>query len=288
MAEPKDKWDKFDIVSKFAVSVAIALIAGLYTCSQNNLEKQRQAKSTEVETLSKFMPYLSGTDEPAKKAALLAMRRISSTEFMTEIAQLYPSAGAVDALQAVVDLPSATTNERRLASAALTALRSIPASDIAAFVATQPCKRAVIEVILHHSETSISQYKGLPTMRAIQDQQVNQLGWSDMGTHYAVAPDGNVWICRPLNADPTSVVNHNKDTVSVTLLCDGNKELPTAAQARACGVLLKALLSRFGIDAKDNFSPHRGFHKDYTLTDCPGAKITKEDVLRWIAEPNGA
>ncbi len=123
MAEPKDKWDKFDIVSKFTVSVAIALIAGLYTCSQNNLEKQRQAKSNEVETLSKFMPYLSGTDQPAKQAALLAMRRISSTEFMTQIAQLYPSAGAVGALRAVIDLPSATTDERRLASDALTATK---------------------------------------------------------------------------------------------------------------------------------------------------------------------
>jgi hypothetical protein len=89
---------------------------------QNNLEKQRQAKSTEVETLSKFMPYLSGTDEPGKKAALLAMRRISSTEFMTQIAFFYLSAAAVGALQAVVALPSATTDERSLASAALTAL----------------------------------------------------------------------------------------------------------------------------------------------------------------------
>src|ERR1700731_4238686 len=67
MAEPKDKWDKFDIGSKFAVSVAIAVIAGLYTCSQNNAEQRRQTKTTEDETLSKCMPYLSGKDQSAKK-----------------------------------------------------------------------------------------------------------------------------------------------------------------------------------------------------------------------------
>lgn len=123
MAEAKDRWDKFDIGSKFAVSIAIATIAGAYTYTQNSLEKQRQLKSLEVETLAKVMPYLMGKDETAKKTALLAIRRIASTDFMTEVAQIYPSQGSVAALQAVVDSPTATKDDRRLAAAAMSATR---------------------------------------------------------------------------------------------------------------------------------------------------------------------
>lgn len=116
-----DNWDRFDIAAKTAVSLLIAAIAGLYTYTQNRLEKQSQEKSAEVETLSKFMPHLQGDDEQAKKAALVAMGRIASKEFMTEIAALFPSGASRTVLQDVAKSSTASSPQKQMAAAALAA-----------------------------------------------------------------------------------------------------------------------------------------------------------------------
>ncbi len=119
--QPKDAWDKFDLISKFVATVVFAAIAGCYTWQQSSAEKARQARNAEVETLSKFMPYLTGTDEVAKETALLAMGRIASKEFMASIATRYPSAGSVNALKKASAEASSTATEKKLVEAALVA-----------------------------------------------------------------------------------------------------------------------------------------------------------------------
>jgi hypothetical protein len=73
--------------------------------------------------------------------------------------------------------------------------------------------------------------------------------------------------------------------VAVTLVVNGNTELPTEKQQKALGVLLLALCKKLSIVPSMNFAEGHGFHSDYnTLKKCPGDLISKQMVLKWMEE----
>ena len=157
-------------------------------------------------------------------------------------------------------------------------LASIP--DI---IAAQRCSRPVYEVILHHTwAPNAAQYQGQRTIDGIYNYHTVENGWSDIGYHYLVAPDGNLWLGRPLDRDGAHVLNHNHNTVGVSLILNGDVELPSAAQVASTTATLQALLHRFGIAPEQNFRQGHGFHRDYSSKTCPGTKISKAMVLGWL------
>jgi hypothetical protein len=111
---------------------------------------------------------------------------------------LRAQAEGVVARLAVDDSVPAET--RQLARAALGDIRSVTAAQIAATVNEQPVTRAVNEVILHHTiSPSISQYSGAATIDSLLKIATQVNGWSDIPWHFAVAPDGAIWVGRPLD-----------------------------------------------------------------------------------------
>ncbi|NWG75257.1 MAG: N-acetylmuramoyl-L-alanine amidase [Rubrivivax sp.] len=157
------------------------------------------------------------------------------------------------------------------------------AVEIGAVVAAQPCKRAVREVILHHTwRPSAAQYRGWTTVEAIRSYHVKQHGWRDIGYHYLVAPDGAIWLGRPLSETGAHVAGHNAGTIGVALILDGDAQPPSALQAAAATALLQAMFKRFGLQAASNFADGRGFHRDYASKSCPGKLVTKALVRGWF------
>lgn len=159
-------------------------------------------------------------------------------------------------------------------------------TEIPGVIRAQSCSRTITEVILHHTwAPRAAQYQGERTVEGIYNYHHFDLGWSDIGYHYLIAPDGTIWLGRALGRDGAHVLNHNRGTVGVSMILNGDVELPSAAQVRGTAATLTALLTRFNLTPAKNFGPHSGFHRDYSSKTCPGTRITKAMVLGWLAGP---
>lgn len=220
------------------------------------------------------------TDSSTRRDAVSTIANLATSGELSpndrQQAESLLTAIAVDSL-----IPS---DARDAASRAIMRLRTVSAREIAQFVNDQPVTREISEVVLHSTwRPSAADYRGFVTLAAIARFSVEQNGWSDVPFHFAVAPDGDIWSGRPLQSTPASVQAHNFGTVSVELILDGDTELPSQAQVASARALLRALFARFGLTAKENFAPGRGFHRDYTpQRSCPGKLITKELVVGWF------
>ena len=119
----KDFWDKFSSLSTFLSSVLIAGIGLYFTNTYNERQSQRdldwkkeQNRIAEIQTVEKFIPHLTGSEE-SKKVAILTISSLGNTELATQIAQLYGTQGTVSALTSIATKGS--VEDRRIANKAL-------------------------------------------------------------------------------------------------------------------------------------------------------------------------
>jgi esterase/lipase superfamily enzyme len=89
----KDAWDKFDLIGKFLASVLLVAIGGTFTYLYNSSqqEKDRQLsierqQTYQLETVSKFLPYLSNEKEEIRRTAILGVQVLVGTELATRLA----------------------------------------------------------------------------------------------------------------------------------------------------------------------------------------------------------
>ena len=115
----KDRWDKFSAISTFLSSVVIALLGLYFTHSYQSaeakraeLQQERQNQLRELDAIVKFMPYLTGEDELAKKTAITSIRALAGVRVAALMAELHPSIGSAAALEAISGSPQITAEER--------------------------------------------------------------------------------------------------------------------------------------------------------------------------------
>jgi len=162
-------------------------------------------------------------------------------------------------------------------------------AEIASVIGRQPCARFVDEVTLHHSATKAEQYKGLSTVQKFHHEHTRR-GYSDIGYHYLIGPDGVIFLGRPLARVGAHVKNANTGKVGVCMIgyfhpepswgFDGDDV--TKLQIRSTTAVIRALCHKFHLDPIHNFRPGHGFHRDHGNTACPGSKVTKTIVQRWL------
>jgi alpha/beta hydrolase family protein DUF900 len=121
----KDVWDKFAAISTFMSSVIIALIGIYFTYSYNKAEsvrrelsEMRQHQINELEVVVKFMPYLTGNDENAKRTSITAIKSLAGVELAAVMAELHPSTGTAEGLEAIAQSSTTSGPERIIATAA--------------------------------------------------------------------------------------------------------------------------------------------------------------------------
>ena len=91
----KDWWDKFGLATKFIATVLLVTIGGIFTFvynaahdnEQQALETQRQ-QTYELDTLSKFMPYITHEDEEKREIAIFLVQELIGTKMATRLAVL--------------------------------------------------------------------------------------------------------------------------------------------------------------------------------------------------------
>jgi N-acetylmuramoyl-L-alanine amidase-like protein len=217
-----------------------------------------------------------------------ATRRVAeiATDPTATVVAKREAAAAVVAIAADSGLPR---DAREIARAALARIRSVSALRIRAVVDSQPVNRLIDEVVLHHTyRPTRAEYRGGESIFAIARFQIEQFGWDRLGWHFAVAPDGVIWLGEPLNNSAYHLGNAslNRRTVSVNLILDGDHELPTEAQRRSLVALMTSLFARFRIKPHENFAEGRGLHRGHVgvrvTRTCPGVLITRPLVLGWF------
>lgn len=109
----KDIWDKLMAVSPIISGMLIFVAGGVFTYTYN----QQQLKVQEIQTIEKFIPHLTGSEQ-SKKAAILAINSLTDAKLAGKIASLYASQGTVSALQSMTT--SGNDTERAIAQQALT------------------------------------------------------------------------------------------------------------------------------------------------------------------------
>jgi len=108
----KDNWDKIAAVAPIVSGIFIFLAGGVFTYTYN----QQQLKVQEIQTIEKFIPHLTGSEQ-SKKAAILAINSLADAKLAGRIASIYASQGTVSALQSISK--TGTDKERAIAEQAL-------------------------------------------------------------------------------------------------------------------------------------------------------------------------
>ena len=146
----------------------------------------------------------------------------------------------------------------------------------------QEGKYPVHEVILHTSATPGNWHTGKSVqdmVDAIRRWHVVDNGWSDIGYHRVVAPDGSIGIGRSLYKTGAHVRGRNRGTVGICMVPsvthNGIKTFDTyftEAQRQAVKAYLKDLMELTEITKVSG-------HNDYANKECPGFKVHTKD---WI------
>lgn len=131
---------------------------------------------------------------------------------------------------------------------------------------------------VHHTATVENLDNPRQAIRNIQYYHAIVRGWGDIGYHYVIDQQGNIYEGRDggkniIGGHSTEI---NKVSVGIALLGNFQEKEPTEATLKALTKLLSALADEYNLDVNDYDSyegvryPVLGGHRDYSATACPG------------------
>lgn len=127
-------------------------------------------------------------------------------------------------------------------------------------------------IILHHSYIpNVSQYKGAASIRGIQNYHMNDphTGWTDIGYHFLIGPDGKIYRGRPENAVGSHCVpNSNKIGICCIGDYDPDKDPLPAKLYASLQKLLPYVASKYKISKSRLYG-----HRDFSSKTCPGETV---------------
>ncbi len=136
-------------------------------------------------------------------------------------------------------------------------------------------------ITIHHSalENAISTVKtqsgAKDALRKMQMFHMDERGWGDLGYHFLIDPQGQVYEGRSMHwqgahsgRDDRNKKNNNVGNIGICLIGNFDKTRPTAASLRSLKKLVLNLRQQHRIPAKRI----RG-HMDWKQTECPGHNL---------------
>jgi len=141
--------------------------------------------------------------------------------------------------------------------------------------------RSIDEVIIHHTEApTAAQYRGLATIQGVRRYHMQVRGWSDNGYHVMIGPNGDIWLCRPLEREGAHCLGHNARSVGVSYVANFDTEDPRSYGGMRTGQrVVAALLRRFGLGV-DKIH----FHREFADKTCPGRKLDLTTYRQEVAQ----
>ncbi|WP_425801179.1 peptidoglycan recognition family protein [Desulfitobacterium sp. Sab5] len=138
------------------------------------------------------------------------------------------------------------------------------------------------KIIVHHSASSTMVRQGdemVPVNAAMIREWHLTKGWSDIGYHFVILPDGTCEDGRPLYRPGAHCAAGHRNFIAIGICLVGNfSQLEEVPEAQMNGLLdkLQALMAAFHIDF-DNVELHR--EVPGSATECPG-RYFPADIFR--------
>lgn len=151
------------------------------------------------------------------------------------------------------------------------------------YITDIPMARTINMIGIHHTwEPTAADYKGLVTIQGIRRYHMIIRKFIDNGYNWLVAPNGDIWRCRPMNIIPAHIAGHNSHSVGVGFIANFDVEDPAAYGGMKNGLaLVRMILKRFNLSAE---AIH--FHREYASKSCPGGKLKLMDFRNWVMGPS--
>jgi hypothetical protein len=128
-------------------------------------------------------------------------------------------------------------------------------------------------ITLHHTVTPINDnLSPAARIQQIQAYHIDTNGWCDIGYHFIVSQDGQIWQVEDETRVAAHVGNHNTGNVGVALLGDFTNAEPSQAQLDGAARITQWVAGTYGI-ATD--TAHVKGHRDWpgAATACPGNRF---------------
>jgi len=131
--------------------------------------------------------------------------------------------------------------------------------------------RRIDEVGVHHTwSPTAADYRGQSTIAGVRHYHMDTKGWRDNGYHWMIAPNGDVWRCRPMLETGAHIAGRNEHTVGISFIANFDVQDPaTFGGLRAGYQVIAALCRRYELDL-----PNIRFHREFADKTCPGTKTT--------------
>lgn len=135
------------------------------------------------------------------------------------------------------------------------------------------------ELHIHHtwkpSHKDYNGSNGLELQEGMKRYHVNTLGWSDIGQHVTLLPDGHFVTGRYFNKTPSSIKGFNAGSFSVEMI--GNFDIENnVLDGKQKQSILK--LSKYFFDNKKYIR----FHNENSGKTCPGTSIDKIEFMKEV------
>ena len=134
-------------------------------------------------------------------------------------------------------------------------------------------------VTVHHSATPLpDSISPAARVRQIQSYHIDSRGWCDIGYHFMVDWNGDIWQGRAETVTAAHVAYHNTNNVGVSFLGTYTNTAATATQLDKAGALLAWLADVYMIPVDRD---HLLGHRDWVANECPGEQLYHQldDIL---------
>jgi SH3-like domain-containing protein len=142
------------------------------------------------------------------------------------------------------------------------------------WIAQQSVSRTVNHLQQHHTWIpNYSHFDGtnhFARQSAMRNSHINDRGFSDIGQHFSIFPDGMVLTGRPLNKSPACISGHNSGGICIENVGDfdiGKGQMRPEQEAAILKVSA-AILKRFSTITPDD--AHVVYHHWFATKSCPG------------------
>lgn len=128
------------------------------------------------------------------------------------------------------------------------------------------------ELHIHHTwKPSHKDFNGgnhIELQEAMRNYHVNVRGWSDIGQHVSIAPDGKVILGRSFDRSPASIKGYNSGGFCVEMIgdFDEGKDKLEGKQLESIVKLAKYF---------DDKGRYVRFHRENSTKSCPGSGVQK-------------
>lgn len=141
-------------------------------------------------------------------------------------------------------------------------MKLIELSEFKNYIDSLKVTRVIKLIQLHHTYSpSYKQFTGsnhLALQKGMKNYHINTNGWADIGQQFTIFPDGKICTGRDINTAPAGIKGANSNGICIECLGNFDKggDTMTDAQKNAIIAVVKILLDRFNLTAKDSVVYH--------------------------------